>query len=72
MSNIHKPIHRATISLNIPAKIGDVILYADSIVQERTNNPSFPTPTSTLAALTAAVSDLHSAGRGRGRGSTPQ
>lgn len=61
MPNTNKSIHRAIISLAIPAKIADVILYATNIVQKITNNPSFPTPTPTIAALTAAVSDLHTA-----------
>ena len=61
MPNINKSIHRATISLNVPAKIADLILYANNIVQKMTNNPSFPTPTPSIAVLTAAVSDLHSA-----------
>ena len=61
MPNLNKSIHRATISLNLPAKIADLTLYANNIVQKLTNNPSFPTPTPTLAALIAAVSDLHAA-----------
>jgi hypothetical protein len=61
MSTPNKSINRATISLDVPAKIADVILYADNIVQKMTNNPSFPTPTPTIAALTAAVADLHTA-----------
>ncbi len=61
MANINKSIHRATISLDVPAKIADVILYANDIVQKMTNNASFPTPTPSVAVLTATVSDLHSA-----------
>jgi hypothetical protein len=61
MSAASKSIHRATISLGIPKKNADVILYASNIVQKMTGNPAFPTPTPTLAALTAATSDLHSA-----------
>jgi len=61
MSVASKSIHRATISLGIPRKNADVILYADNIVQKMTNNAAFPTPTPTLAALTAAINDLHSA-----------
>ena len=49
MPNLNKSIHRATISLDVPAKIADVILYANNIVQKMTNNPSFPTPTPTTA-----------------------
>jgi hypothetical protein len=61
MPATNKSIHRATISLNVPAKIADLILYADNIVQKMTNNPAFPTPTPTVVALTAAVTDLHTA-----------
>jgi hypothetical protein len=61
MSSPNKSIHLATIALSIPAKIADVLLYANNIVQKLTNNPAFPTPTPTVAALTAAVNDLHAA-----------
>jgi hypothetical protein len=55
----NKSIHRATITLGIPNKIADFILYSGNIVQKMTNNPSFPAPTPTVAALAAAVNDLH-------------
>ena len=42
MPTINKSIHRATITLDVPAKIADVILYATNIVQKMTGNPSFP------------------------------
>ena len=58
MSAASKSIHRATISLGIPRKNADVILYASNIVEKMTNNPAFPTPTPTLAALTAASAGL--------------
>src|ERR1019366_543701 len=61
MPTINKSIHRATISLDIPAKIADVLLYATNIAQKLTGNPYFPTPTPTVAALTLAISDLHAA-----------
>jgi hypothetical protein len=61
MANTNKSIHRATISLDVPTKIADVLLYANNIVQKLTNNPSFPTPIPTVAALTAAINDLHAA-----------
>ncbi len=54
-------IHRATISLNLPTKIPDLILYASNIVQKMTGNSAFLTPTPTLAALSAAVADLQAA-----------
>src|SRR5580700_4502695 len=61
MTTTIKSIHRATITLAIPGKIADLILYATNIVQKLTNNPSFPTPTPTVAVLAAAVNDLHNA-----------
>ena len=61
MSTTNKSTYRATISLDVPTKIADVLLYANNIVQKMTNNPAFPTPTPTVAALTAAVTDLHAA-----------
>ena len=61
MPNTSNSIKRATISLNLPKRIPDLILYANNVVQKLTSNPAFPTPTPTLAALTAAVADLHSA-----------
>ena len=59
MPAANKSIHRVTISLDVPTKIADVLLYGNTIVQKMTSNPSFPTPTPTVAALTAALSDLH-------------
>ena len=35
MPNINKSIHRATISLDVPAKIADVILYSNNIVSRK-------------------------------------
>ena len=61
MSTTNKSIHRATVSLGIPPKVADLILYANTIVQKLTSNPSFPTPTPTVAAIIAAVTDLQTA-----------
>jgi hypothetical protein len=61
MSVSSKSIHRATITLGIPKKNAALILYAGNIVQKMTGNASFPTPTPTLAALSAAINDLHAA-----------
>jgi hypothetical protein len=60
MTTANKSIHRVTISLSFPKKISDFILYANNIAQKMTNNPEFPTPTPTVAAITAAVVDLQS------------
>ncbi|HEX3343024.1 MAG TPA: hypothetical protein VHS09_00575 [Polyangiaceae bacterium] len=61
MPTINSSIHRATISLKLPAKVADFIAYATGIVHAMTNNPAFPTPVPALAALSAAVSDLQAA-----------
>ena len=54
-------IHRAIVSLNVPTKNADVIVYGTNIVQKMTANPIFPTPTPSVAALLGAVTDLHNA-----------
>jgi hypothetical protein len=61
MSPTNLSIHRATISLDIPNKIAALIFYANNVVQKMTGNATFPTPTPTLAALTAAVVALTAA-----------
>jgi len=47
--------------MHIPAKSTDVIIYANNIAQKVTNNPNFLTPNPSLAAIIAAVNDLHAA-----------
>jgi hypothetical protein len=61
MATITNSIHRATVSLKLPAKVADFIAYVIGIVHAMTNNPAFPTPVPALAALSAAVSDLQAA-----------
>jgi hypothetical protein len=61
MPTINKSIHRATVSLKMPAKVADFIAYGTGIVHAMTNNPAFPAPVPTLAALSAAVSELQAA-----------
>jgi hypothetical protein len=61
MATTNQSIHRATISLNLPNKNADLVLYGNNVVQKMTSNPSFPTPTPTLVALTLAVTGLHDA-----------
>ena len=61
MSSSNVSMHRATIALNVPGKIPELLLYGTNVVQKLTGNPHFPTPTPTVAALAAAVSDLHDA-----------
>ena len=54
-------IHRATVSLKMPAKVADFIAYATGVAHAMTNNPAFPTPVPALSALSAAVSELQAA-----------
>ena len=61
MTTSNKSMHRATVSLGLPAKIADLILYVTAVVQKMTGNPSFPNPSPALAVITAAVAALHDA-----------
>jgi len=54
-------IHRATVSLKLPAKVADFIAYGTGIVHAMTNNPAFPAPVPALSALSAALSELQAA-----------
>ena len=54
-------IKHAIVSLNVPGKNADVIVYGANVAQKMTGNPNFPTPTPTVAAILAAVNDLHAA-----------
>jgi hypothetical protein len=53
--------HRSVVALTLPKKVPALILYAENIVQRMTGNSHFPSPTPTLAAVTAATDDLRSA-----------
>ncbi len=56
------PNHRAIASLLLPkSNTMGLIIIAQAIVKAMTANPSFPSPTPTLAAVTAAINDLQSA-----------
>jgi len=48
----------AVVSLKLPRRMADLITFAQAIAKAMTSNPSFPTPTPTLAALLAAIDDL--------------
>jgi hypothetical protein len=61
MPTINTSIHRATVSLKLPAKVADFIAYATGVVHAMTSNPAFPTPVPALSALSTAVSDLQAA-----------
>jgi hypothetical protein len=61
MATTTNSIHRANVSLKMPAKVADFIAYATGVAHAMTNNPAFPTPVPALSALSAAVSDLQAA-----------
>jgi hypothetical protein len=58
MSTTANAPHAAIAALNLPLKVPALILYAQGIAKAMTGNPSFPNPTPTLAALTAAITAL--------------
>ena len=52
---------RSIVSLSLPKVVPALITYAEQIVKSMTNNPSFPTPSPTLASISQAIADLTSA-----------
>ncbi len=46
---------RSIVSLSLPKVVPALITYAEQIAQSMTGNPSFPTPTPTLAAISTAT-----------------
>ncbi|HEY1697094.1 MAG TPA: fibronectin type III domain-containing protein [Polyangiaceae bacterium] len=61
MVTANNSIHRATVSLNLPAKVADFIAFAQGVLHAMSNNPAFPAPTPSLSVFSAAVSDLQAA-----------
>ncbi len=61
MNSPIRSIRRPTITLALPKSVPALISYAKGIVNRMTANPSFPAPTPTLAAVTAAIADLQAA-----------
>jgi hypothetical protein len=61
MANTSKSTHRPTVALSLPKKVPALIVYAQGIIERLTGNPSFPTPTPTVAAIVAAIHDLQAA-----------
>lgn len=53
--------HRSLAVLKLPRRTSIMITYAEGVATCVTNNPSFPNPTPTVAALLAAISDLRTA-----------
>ncbi len=61
MSVPTKIVHRPRVSLALPRRVPDLISFATRVVADMTNNPSFPSPTPTLASITAALTALQTA-----------
>ena len=57
----NRSIRRALAALGIPSKIAELLIYANNVAQKVTGNPHFPTPVPALAAILAAITDLHAA-----------
>jgi hypothetical protein len=61
MATSIKSIQRATVSLNLPAKVADFIAYVTGVLHAMTSNPAFPAPVPPLSVVSAALSELQSA-----------
>jgi hypothetical protein len=55
MATANKSTHRSLVTLRLPKSVPGLIVYAQNIVKRMTDNPSFPNPAPTLAAVTAAT-----------------
>src|SRR5579859_1447247 len=53
--------HRTTVTLRLPKSAPALVLYAQGVVKRMTANPTFSTPSPTMAAITAAVDGLRAA-----------
>jgi hypothetical protein len=58
MATTVKSTHRSLVTLSLPRSVPALIVYAEGIVKRMTGNPVFPSPTPTLATVTAAVDEL--------------
>jgi hypothetical protein len=61
MTTTTKTTARSFASLKLVRKVPALITQAQNIVEAMTNNPSFPTPTPPLAAVTDAIHQLQAA-----------
>ena len=61
MSVPTKIVHRPRVSLALPRRVSDLISFVTRVVADMTNNPSFPSPTPTLASITGALTALQMA-----------
>jgi hypothetical protein len=58
MSTTTNRTRHTTVALKLPLSVSALVTYAKGMVTRMTANPSFPNPTPTLAAITAAIDDL--------------
>ncbi len=56
-----KTTQRPLVSLALPRPVAALITYAGQILKAMTGNPSFPSPSPTLAVVKQAVDDLQTA-----------
>ena len=61
MTTTTKTTSQPIVSLHLPTKATALISYANVVLQKMTNNPSFPSPTPTLAVIQTAVSAVQTA-----------
>jgi hypothetical protein len=61
MSTSNEIIRAALGIIAFPEKVPDDIVFVGNVVGKMTNNPNFPSPVPTLAAISAAANDLHTA-----------
>jgi len=52
---------RSLVSLDLPKTVPELISFAEQVVKSATNNPSFPTPSPTIAVIQQAIADLQAA-----------
>jgi hypothetical protein len=58
MSITTNRVRHSTATLKLPLSVSALVTYAKGMVKRMTANPSFPSPTPTLAAVTTAIDDL--------------
>jgi hypothetical protein len=71
MTTTTKQAHKAIVSLKLPIPVAMLIAFARTIVTKLTGNPYFPSPTPSLAQLTASIDGLvtaETAALGRAKG----
>jgi hypothetical protein len=61
MSISNETMRTALGIIAFPEKVPDGIVFVGNVVGKMTNNPSFPSPVPTLAVISAAANDLHTA-----------